>query len=463
MAAASGTRSASGLVPSRAVLVLALAADLTGSSRAAVASTPARPDDEMPSFEAYLERFNKSYGPDELERRRTLYAEALTEIAELNARPGGLWAAGVNRFTDATPEERARRRGPGAARARTSLAVGAVRNFTGTVGGNLTGGVGSNLTALSLDAAISMASLPKSVSWRHLTGKIRAEADCGGCWAVAAASTLDSHILKATGVHVDVSEQALVDCTYGSNGGNSCSKGGTRSDAFQYAAQHGIADAKSYPFLSAHNGGHQGTCKLGHGVEAIAGITGWKQVEANNALALMEALATVGPIAVGIDASKHWDFYKGGILDTCDDHHMVMDHDALLVGYGEENGVKYWLVQNGWGSDWGEAGFIRLKRHDRKVCAGDSTEKSQVDCGECGILSDPVYPTSAYLKQQHHHHSSHGHGHGGSCAAYGCVGYQPSHSCQCNAKCAHYGNCCSDYRGRCHSRRLADASVPVFV
>ena len=37
-------------------------------------------------------------------------------------------------------------------------------------------------------------------------------------------------------------------------------------------------------------------------------------------------------------------------------------HGVKLMGWGVDNGVKYWLVANSWGTVFGEQGYFKIKR-----------------------------------------------------------------------------------------------------
>ena len=68
-----------------------------------------------------------------------------------------------------------------------------------------------------------------------------------------------------------------------------------------------------------------------------------------------------GPVSVGIDA-RSLQSYQGGIIDP--PQVVRLDHAVLLVGAGiTEDGIKYWIVKNSWGTTWGECGYFRLKRY----------------------------------------------------------------------------------------------------
>eukprot|EP00931_Biecheleriopsis_adriatica_P025261 TRINITY_DN15558_c0_g1_i1.p1 TRINITY_DN15558_c0_g1~~TRINITY_DN15558_c0_g1_i1.p1 ORF type:complete len:470 (+),score=73.52 TRINITY_DN15558_c0_g1_i1:53-1462(+) len=407
-------------------------------------SSSARVDDTSlyPSFEEYLERFGKNYQLSELEMRRAEYEKRLAEIHDLNAREGVSWKAGVNKFTDSTAEDRLKRRRP------------------------RTVSVQQEQTPMTLaSSTFSKTSLPRSKSWRWATGKVLNEGDCGGCWAVTVVSCIQGHAAISTGVHVALSEQQLVDCAVEKG----CKDGAAEETAFEYVMKAGLTERKYYPYDSGHNGGKEGKCKMGvHGPKPVVGITGYRNLPSNDEHALLTALVTLGPVIVGVDAHKHWDYYMGGIFDACSKTKAQVDHDVLLIGYGEDGGTEYWLIQNSWDTDWGEKGLMRIRRHRREPCMAEHGGEDA--CGTCGLLSDALYPTGVFLysdhhshetghsheHHHHHHHPSHHHHDGDEwhgCAHYGCgADYDPRQSCHCNSLCMDYGNCCADYWRLCKKR-----------
>ena len=137
-----------------------------------------------------------------------------------------------------------------------------------------------------------------------------------------------------------------------------------------------------------------------------ASIDGFVKLPANDYRALLFAVANIGPIAISVDASN-WSKYTGGIFNDCNQENPDINHAVVLVGYGEENGEKYWIIRNSWSPSWGENGYIRLARFDNdedrcglditpldgSACEGDL--EPVVACGTCGVLFDSSFPIGA--------------------------------------------------------------------
>ncbi|XP_035217918.1 cathepsin L-like [Stegodyphus dumicola] len=144
--------------------------------------------------------------------------------------------------------------------------------------------------------------------------------------------------------------------------------------AFEYIEyNHGIDTEEAYPYRAK-----QGRC---HYKKSNRGATdtGYVDVPSGDETKLMEAVATVGPISVAIDAShESFQFYSHGVYNEVECDSQNLDHGVLVVGYGTtEDGEDYWLVKNSWGTVWGDQGYIKMSRNKNN---------------QCGIASQASYP-----------------------------------------------------------------------
>eukprot|EP00928_Gymnodinium_smaydae_P093647 TRINITY_DN7793_c0_g7_i1.p1 TRINITY_DN7793_c0_g7~~TRINITY_DN7793_c0_g7_i1.p1 ORF type:complete len:411 (+),score=101.98 TRINITY_DN7793_c0_g7_i1:234-1466(+) len=328
--------------------------------------------------------------------RQALRAARLQEIEALNARrPPAPWTAVANEFTDMDDAERRARLGyVRSAQARQALqrrpGFMALRKSTSEESGGLD-------VAAAVDYRASLLSSNFTVN----------QGDCGSCWAVASAGALEMHLERASkGKDVlSLAYQDLVDCMPNPErcGGSGGCDGATAELAFDYVSKKGLrvlsGDAHK-PFCNMHSR---------HSITA----DGYKRLPTNLAQPLLEALDRHGPVVVSVDAEK-WFNYGFGIFDDCKVD-AIVDHAVVAIGYGFDvsRKMKYWLIRNSWGKHWGEAGTIRLLRHDDDddsfcgvdrspqegvFCAGGPSEVPV--CGMCGVLSDSSYPLNVRRKAE---------------------------------------------------------------
>jgi C1A family cysteine protease len=218
--------------------------------------------------------------------------------------------------------------------------------------------------------------LPTEVDWvtAGAVTVIKNQEQCGGCWAFAAASVMESfnYLKNGNSGLVSLSPQQLIDCVKTCDGCNGCDN---LYNALVYTEQEGIENLNDYPITDQN-----GECKY-NSADVVVKNSGYQNVSPKSVTALQTAIAQQ-PTIVGIEASQPvFQLYKSGIIGgDCGDQ---VDHAVTAVGYGVSGNAAF-LIKNSWGTTWGMQGYVYIS-DDGSYNGGT---------GACGILSMPVYPTT---------------------------------------------------------------------
>lgn len=223
----------------------------------------------------------------------------------------------------------------------------------------------SNSTDNSTGGKRNLVTMPVNfdsrTQWPYCVHAIRDQGPCASCWAVAASEVLSDRFCIASNkaINTILSPQLQVSCdttNMGCNGGYLSrtwawleTYGTVTESCFKYTSQNFVVPACS-SFTRCQDGSamrkyyaKQGSSKIFQGIAAM-----------------QQEIYTNGPIEAAMYVYSDFMQYTGGIYTQAWGTY-VGGHAIKIIGWGNQNGVNYWVISNSWGSTWGETGHARIK------------------------------------------------------------------------------------------------------
>jgi hypothetical protein len=261
--------------------------------------------------------------------------------------------------------------------------------------------------------------------WKGLLNKPENQGTCGACWAFASTGTLaDRFNIQSLGkLKIELSPTKLLLCDFGEknfeikhpeidieniekinakNLYNSACSGNTLYNAWLYLYTIGAPLKSCVPYeyiggefkfdkiskfsknerlplcseisgligdmcsdfsIDDQDGQEYGTPSRFYRAIHFYAVAGVKK-DGGNESYIRHNIYAWGPVSTGIEIYP--DFYlfdpKKEIYKWSGKGELVGGHAVEIVGWGEEKGVKYWIIKNSWGEDWGRNGYFYMIR-----------------------------------------------------------------------------------------------------
>jgi len=316
----------------KAVVIVALVACATAVPLA----------EETDVWTSWKAMHNKVYAAEEEAMRKIVFEANIAKARMLNAMKDGA-EYGLSKFADLTEDE-----------FKTLLGFKADREMFET----------------QTAADLPLNDTPTEWDWttKGAVTPVKNQGQCGSCWAFSTTGDIEGAWFLAKGKLESLSEQQLVSCD--DNGDQGCN-GGLPSNAFAWTIKNGgLESESSYPYEGVTD-----SCKQDKSKDIVT-ISSWEKVSTNEDQ-IAAYLAQNGPLSIGINAAN-LQLYMGGISDPFFCNPKNLDHGVLIVGFGEENGKKFWKIKNSWGEGWGEKGYFRIIRGKGKCGLNTMVTHSKV-------------------------------------------------------------------------------------
>lgn len=190
--------------------------------------------------------------------------------------------------------------------------------------------------------------------WPSCVGPVRYQQQCGACWAFSTAEVFEDRLCIANQVSpvAQRSPQYLMDCDWKESACN----GGNPNNAWAFMVTYGAPKDSCYPYVGAQQA-CKSTCADGTPLTTKRATS---VVTYNTLNQVFADIQTNGPVETWMSVYYDLYYYNSGIY-TPTTSNFVGYHAVKIIGWGHDQYAgNYWIVQNSWGTFWGENGFFRI-------------------------------------------------------------------------------------------------------
>jgi C1A family cysteine protease len=208
--------------------------------------------------------------------------------------------------------------------------------------------------------------IPRAIDWRSrgVVGPVMNQGDCNSPALFAAVSNIASVSAITNGLkYIPLSYNFFKACE--PRGGCSAGRDGFGHNVYKYVELFCHGRVLSEATWAKSNKSCIDYDKLPYSaqIERVIPIHGGEQE-------MMNFVAKSGPVFVRLQLDRQsLQTYRAGIFD-CQQGGQDL-HAALIVGFNTTTPIPYWILQNSFGSGWGESGYFQVQMF-QKACGIDS-------------------------------------------------------------------------------------------
>ena len=196
-------------------------------------------------------------------------------------------------------------------------------------------------------------SFDSRIKWPNCIPKIYDQGSCGACYAFSVSTAFSTRFCIRNELQeiINFSPQNLVNCLSGCIGE-------FPDVAWNYLNTNGITNENCLSYR-----GYSNNCvmkcdnKNNNFDKYFAGETKFLEGE----IEIKKEILKNGPVTSMMNLYNDYFYYKSGIYIHNSKYNTVLGfHSITIMGWGVENGIKYWLIQDSYGASKGENGFIKI-------------------------------------------------------------------------------------------------------